>query len=886
MLDASGWTNNRSGLKKTPLRYNQFGGSLGGPVLLPGYRGRDRTFFFTNYEGIRYSSATTAQTRVPTALERAGDFSQTYIVNPANRQIVPVQLFDPATTRPNPAGAGFVRSPFPSSVLPSSRLDSVSLKALSFAPLPTRTPDDPTGLNNYASAPRSSVVNDQFTIKIDHQISSNNRLFARYSRNNVSNVDPPLTFGTDNIADPTGGIKGRHAQNFVAGDTHILSPRALMELRVAVNRQWVWSGPPGLDKDAARLLGLPAIVPSTMFPRFEIADSVAIGNNAGQLAQRGNTVIQLADSVSLSIGRHNLKIGVDLRLDERNRYQPGAVSGQFNFTRGTTGNPQSPAATGFGPASFVLGAVATGQMVVGVATSERFNYSAGFIQDDFKVTPRLTLNAGFRYDVITAPRERYNRYSNFNPSAINPVTSLPGALQFAGVDFGRTVDMTDFNNFGPRLGFAYDASGNGRSVVRGAYGVFYYHTAFFAFPGTQGFSATTNYASADGQSPAFQLQNGPPSVIQPKGSSGGPASFLGETVALRETNTRTPYVQQWNFGIQQALGRGGLLLEGVYAGSHSVKALAGGYSLKQLDPRYLSLGFALDDRVPNPLYGIIPASSPIGGTTISRQQSLVAFPAYTGANVSNPNLGNSNYHSAQFRLEKRYSAGLTVLGVYTVSKLIGDVGVNIISFGSVGGAEQSNVGCGQNTLFDRRSCRSIEPQDVAQIFTASGLYELPFGRGRTFAIRPGFLNALAGDWQINGIVSLQSGLPLVVRGANNRAADRPDTLRNPELPADQRSISRWFDTTAFAQPPLFTYGNTSRTLPNVRGPGSASVDFSVFKSFRLAEQWRLQFRAEFFNFFNRVNFGLPNTTFTSGGFGAITSAGLGRRTQFGLKVVF
>ncbi len=883
-LDAAGWTNNRSGLRKAPVRYNQFGFSLGGPVRLPGYNGKDKTFFFTNYEAIRYSSAVTTQARVATPLERRGDFSQTYVLNPSSRQFVPVQLFDPSTTRANPSGAGLVRTPFPNSVLPASRLDPVALKALSYVPEPNRPAEDLTGRNNYARAPGSTVRNDQFTAKIDHQLTSNHRLFGRYSFNDVTENNPPWSFGEGNVADPTGAIKGREAQNAVVGITSILSPRMMNELRLAANRQWVWSNPAGMNKNAPQELGLPSIVPSTLFPRFIVDDSILIGNNMGQLALRGNTVLQVTNSTNMTRGRHNLKIGFDVRFDERNKYQPGPVSGEFSFLRGSTNNPQSPNATGFGIATFALGAVTSGRLVVGLAASERYYYYAGFIQDDIKLTPRLTLNAGFRYDIITTPRERFNRYSNFNPTAINPITKLPGILQFAGVDFGRAVDQNDYNNFGPRFGMAYDLFGGGRTVLRAAYGIFYFHTATFAFPGTDGFSSTTSYASPDGLNPAFQLRAGPPNIIQPAGSSNGPASFLGQGVAFREPGSRTPYVQQWNFGIQQAVGNRGLLLEAVYAGSHTLKAVSQGYSLKQLDPRYLSLGFSLDDRVPNPMYGIIPPGTPLSNPTISRQQSLLAFPAFNGVGVMNPQMGNSIYHSGQFRAEKRFSQSVSVLGVYTVSKLIGDIGLNIISFG--GGADQFNVACGQNTLLDRQSCRAIEPQDVSQIFTTSGLWEIPVGQGKAYAPASRVANAVLGDWQVNGILTLQTGIPLAVRGANNRAADRPHTIADPELPADQRTVDRWFNTAAFVQPPLFTYGNTARTLPNVRAPGLASVDFSIFKSFRFSEQWRLQFRSEFFNLFNRVNLGTPNTSFTAGGFGVITTAGLGRRAQFGLKLMF
>ena len=212
---------------------------------------------------------------------------------------------------------------------------------------------------------------------------------------------------------------------------------------------------------------------------------------------------------------------------------------------------------------------------------------------------------------------------------------------------------------------------------------------------------------------------------------------------------------------------------------------------------------------------------------------------------------------------------------------MGDVGRNIIDFGTVGGAPQSSVGCGQDSKFDRRSCRSVEPQDVTHSFVLSTVYELPFGKGERR-----WLNHIIGGFQFNGILTLRSGLPLVVRGANNRAADRPNLVGDPELPGDERSLTRWFNTAAFAAPPAFTYGTTPRTLANVRGPGFASVDFSLAKNIALSETMRLQARAEFFNLFNRVNFNQPNVNFLSGGFGEITSADVPRRVQFGVKLYF
>jgi outer membrane receptor protein involved in Fe transport len=590
--------------------------------------------------------------------------------------------------------------------------------------------------------------------------------------------------------------------------------------------------------------------------------------------------------VSIIWARHTNKTGVDLRVQLRNNFQPGPVSGQFEFMRATSGNPQETAGnTGFGLATFLLGSVSGGSLNSALARADGFRYYAAFVQDDFRIAPRLTLNLGLRYDVITAPTDRFDRYSNFNPTEVNPITGTPGVLQYAGVDFGRQAYDTNFNNLGPRAGFAYDVRNDGRTIVRGGYGIFYYHSAVFEYPDTQGFSVSTPFQSPLGTAfPAFQLSAGPPQIIPPSGNSLGPASFLGNNVTYFERDRPTPSTQQWNLSVQQELP-GSMLLEAAYAGSHGVHIIGFGYDLNQLDPQYLSLGLALDDRVPNPFVGKIPPGTPLSAATITRSQSLRPYPAYLNITVQNPPLGQTRYDSAQLKVDRRFSSGLGFLGAYTWSRLVGDVGRNIIDFATVGGAPQSSVGCGQDSKFDRQSCRSVEPQDVTHSFVVSTVYELPFGKGQRY-LTSGPLAAIAGGFQINGILALRSGLPLVVRGANNRAADRPNLVGDPELPSDERTLARWFNTSAFAPPPPFTYGNTPRTLSDVRGPGFASVDFSVSRNVAFSSTMSLQLRAEFFNLFNRVNFSQPNVNFLSGGFGEITSAGDPRRVQFGVKMYF
>ncbi len=480
--------------------------------------------------------------------------------------------------------------------------------------------------------------------------------------------------------------------------------------------------------------------------------------------------------------------------------------------------------------------------------------------------------------------ERNNGASNFDPVCRLP-NGLAGCTVFAGFNGQpRNWRGEDYSNWGPRVGFAYDVFGNTRTVLRAGYGMMYPSQMWREnYGNTNGFAQTsTTFPQNDPNRPAFPLRQGFPSApIQPQGRALGAAAFLGQNVAYDESDGNIPRIQQFTLSLQQQVWKS-WLFEASYAGNLGRGLTAGSYDLNQLDPQFLSLGQGLQAQVPNPNVGLVPGA--LGGATISREQSLRPFPYYSGINVRNPRLGNYNSHLLLLSAEKRLSKGLALLVSFTGGKVISDSIATPVNFGPI---EQASVTGYQNGKFNRAAERSVDPSDVAKRATVSLVYELPFGKGQQMR------NKLIGGWQVNTIGVMQTGIPLVVTGANNQRATRPDST-GKSAGLDNPTAQRWFDTTQFVNPAPFTFGNLGRVLPNVRTPGTVNWDLSFIKNTRLTERFNLQFRTEMFNFLNQVNLGAPNTGFSpgpnglnqSGSFGVITSARDARTIQMALKLQF
>lgn len=897
-LDANEFFNNRAGMKKPPFRMNQFGVAAGGPVALGKlYNGRNKTFFFGDYQGTRWRRGSVSTITLPTELERAGNFTQS--LNTARQMIV---VYDPVTTRPNPAQAGqYIRDAFPGNVIPGSRIDPVARRMIAYYPAPNTTGDPVTHVNNFVSNASRRIDKDEFSARIDHNATANWRVFGRLSRN-YTDLAQPDTFGNPaSSGEGNVGVTMFHYTTAALDNTFLLGPTAFLNIRYGFAR-WFQDRPTrsyGFDQTE---IGMPAaLVRQFAIPVFPAATVEGYAGMAGNsYLVNGNDTHSLLPSFTKLAGRHNIKTGADIRLRRLNVIAIAGGGGTYAFNRIFTRGPDPNRSTtnaGNGIASLLLGAPASGSVNINAGESLQDWYLAGYVQDDIKISRSLTVNLGLRYESESPYTERRNQLVWFDSALASPARNpqfpnLTGALRFAGVEgASRRVFNWDRNNFAPRAGIAWTLTKS--TVLRAGAGLFYApleistNNTGTTLP-SAGFSSSTPLAaSLDGGLTPFRFISNPfpEGLVQPTRASLGAATNLGQALDLWDNGARTPYAVQWNADLQQRLPYD-FLVDAAYSANRGV-ALARARELNPLPSPYLALGTGLQQTVDNPFAGLIPSGT-LAQPRVARRQLLLPYPQYTGLNVMNSTSGNSVYHSLQVKVEKRMAGGSGFLLSYTAGKLISDTRKSAALFGSY------NQNVPVQNWDDLRAERSISEMDVAQSLAFSYVLALPVGTGRAlWGGASGVAAKLLEGWGLGGIASYRSGFPLALTAPNTGAGGgtRPNsTGRSARIDASRsrgEKIARWFDVDQFTSPAPFTFGNVSRTLPDVRGPSLVNMDFTVMKDTRITETKELQFRAEFFNLTNTPSFWLPNTALTNLQFGQINqTSGLPRVVQFALKLRF
>jgi len=676
------------------------------------------------------------------------------------------------------------------------------------------------------------------------------------------------------------------AQSVGGNFVHVFTPRVLNELRIGYTRRSIDRAATQLDSVPSDSLDLPGIPTNGAFentlPTFSIAGLQQIGPSANTASTFRTDVTQVFDAVAWQRGRHSLKAGIDFRSERLDVIQPPSPTGNFTFSTLFTNSQAVPTIgsalasfTGNSLASFLLGQVQNFSIDIQQnVLRPRAHSQEYFIQDDFKASSRLTINAGLRYTLNFPSTDADNQSAVFNLQT----QQLEYLGQNGVSEAARKLHKLDL---GPRIGIAYRV--NDKTVLRSGYAIIWIEQAGITTPFTTPqfpFIQTVSQRTLDNIAPAFLLSTGPNVAPIPLTPDAG----LGQGVFTVDANLGSGYAQQWNVAGQRELMRN-MVVEVAYAGSKITHVGIPDTNVNQLSASQLALGAPLLTRVPNPFFGQIPRSSSLGDPTIPLAQLLKPYPRFTNVTFYRNNVGNTNYNALQAKLEQRLTSGLSFLISYTRSKLIDEA--SSVFDASILTGPIANFPVADS--FNRQLERDLSTGDIPNVFVASFTYELPFGKGKRF--NPGgLMDKLVGGFEVAGVVTLQSGLPLAVTQATNFNAfagfgtQRPNLVADPDLPGSQQTTSQFFNTAAFTLAPQFTIGTSSRNP--VRGPHYRNADVAIIKRTYFGETRNVEFRAEFFNLTNTPPLGAPNTVFASAGFGSITSAGDPRVIQFGLKVNF
>lgn len=987
ILDANDWFNNFNGAPRPGLQRNNFGGTFGGPIK------KSKAFFFFDFDGTRENNLRTRNAAVPTPAERNGNFGELCTLIGASFDSTGTctdpngQLYDPYSADPtqsvpvrsqiipfnnlaaysSPGSPALAGTPFQPAPGTGNLIDPVMNRLMQLFPLPTRATTTP-GAPNWFGSGSDHTTNNQFDTKIDYRFNNANLIAIKYSQQ-WGNSTSFNCF--HDKADPcTSGPFTNTAHLVAINDTHTFSPTLLLNVSYGYTRGYqfqhgILGAYPTLDPVTD--LGLPSYFDRSghkQFPAVSISgytpaqssNGVNIGTNTFSIFREGTDTHQLLGSVSWVRGQHEFKFGGEWRAHRINFTQPGWPGGQASFDFTSSGrtngvNPDGstdPTPGGDGLASFLMGIgsmAAPGPCnctyeIPNAVSTQSFQFG-WFVQDNYRVTKKLTLNLGLRYELNLPRTERFNRMNSLNPTAVNPLNGgtityedpvtfqtvtrpLLGAEVFASRG-NRNNYATDWTNLQPRFGFAYQLPHD--VVVRGGYGI-YFSTPRNGASGTgpwgfQGYDQQTSWIpsfNGGGVLPGPRYSNPYPNggPLLPPGSSLGALNDVGFSAVgpVKSISKNTPYEQAWSFGFEKQLPWK-MVAEADYVGKKGTHLYFGGFrELDHLGPQFDRQFVQAGDtagitnlatgQVNNPFFGIITNSnSNLSQATIPAYQLLLPFPEYTGFQGDSPPIANSIYHAAQFKLEKAFSNGLQFLVTYVVSHSIDSASQSDDSFSFLGGGLPGGATIPVQNPNNLKPERAESTFNIPQVLQITWVYSLPFGRGKHFGSGMNrVLNAFVGGWQLNGILRFDDGrpvVPFIASGAGNPTiptyGQRPNldgTLKHSSGPlqndvAGAPNQGNYFaDPSVLSLPAAYTLGNAPRTITTVRVPGTRSTQLSLFKQFPLAHEGRyLEYRLEAFNAFNHPHFDLPDAGVGSPTFGQITGlAESMREVQMALKLYF
>ncbi len=946
VLNANSFFANAAGLAEPHLTRNDFGVTIGGPIV------KNKTFFFFDFNGIRaLTGATSSEAGVPDAAERMGNFGELCprvggTFDPAGVCSNPAgQIYDPYTSKPDAENNATGRAPIPFDNLatyvspgnpnipfglgnlpstPGNLIDPVGAKLINAFPLPNLNSGDP--YHNWVATASSPFNQQSFDIKLDQHFSDKTVASVRFSHEWDSGENPNF-FGSDYDTSTQGLTK----HSALVGDVnfvHTFSAATLMTVSLGYGHNWyptdgVAASYGGFDP--AKVLGMPSYIDTSGFltpPSIWIFSAYGCNGFNGCIGAQAFSILKFASetghlvgSVDHVAGKHEIKAGGELRRHRLNFLQAGAPNGLFAFTSSGTAS-STYGAGGDALAELMIGYVDNGftEYEIPPYTATQSYQIGGFAQDNWRVTSKLTLNLGFRYDVETPRTERYNQMSYFDPSPPAPISvpglNLHGAVEYVGVDGNsRNEFNTYWGEVGPRFGFAYQLFSH--TTLRGGYGMYYDpsdlgvvgNAVTGGFLGYDAITTGVNNVPSAPWLPLEFLRNPFPFGIQAAvGNRNGASTLLGQAltnIPIRSLN-QVPQEQSWSFGVQHQLPWS-VLLDAEYIGRKGTHLYAMGYA-NQFDalPPQVADAFRADPsfylaQIPNPFQGLLPNSPDLSGPTIPRWKLYVPFPQYSNGTASGISSSfvpwaNSIYNAAQLRIEKRFSDGVQFLFSYTFQKSIDDssLGSAGYSFLTGGSTTSESAARDPNNL---RLDRSLSVFSIPQIAQLSFVYQLPFGRHLR-----GWSGAIFGGWQVNGIYRIDNGLPIQLFLCGGCSTSLPTygnqypNLLAPLQVAGTGNLNQYFANPQVAVKPVpYTDGDAPRVLSNARVPGTVNLTASLFKSVPLGfrEGARLEMRLEVFNVLNRVQFAGPDTNVGDATFGEITAqANQPRQVQVAMKLYF